>query len=851
MKRRLIKVFASLVLVVLAVLTVMPNFSPARAEVATGGDQTYKKIELANITSDDVIIIVAETAKGPYAMSNDKGTTAAPTAVSVTITGDTITTDATNIFWNIANDNGNLTIYPNGTTATWLYCTNSNNGVRVGTNTSKTFTLDDKTGYLKHTGTGRYLGVYNAQDWRCYTNTTGNTANQTFSFYKLVEKAECVHTSTKGVDEISATCTTPGREAGVVCENCGVYTEGGAEIPATGHNYAEKVAAVPATCTTPGTTAVQECTVCYDEIGGEVLPANGHKYVDGKCDVCGAKEPAKYVLVKDSGSLKAGDKIVIVYVNAKGSTAMGAQNDDYRNKVDIAISNDVFAYTEGVCVLTLGGSEGAWTLRADDGYLYYSGSKNYLYTSPEQSGYTWSISFNADGIATIVPENTSRFIQYNTSSPRFACYSNTNGSNVSIFKLNCKHANTEEKAGVPATCTTPGKTAGTWCNDCGTYTSGGETIPALGHTWGDDNVCDACGEHTDTIEQVNGYPDDTNVVVCGTVISVSKNSSGYVSVTIVDEAGDQLLVFRPASTPELYDVIRVTGTKTTYKGTIEINTGATVEILGNVRPFVKSVSLSLNKGVTVKVKYNIPELWLSLNPNAEIVFSNGQEFKALAGENVYSVNLMPCDINDALTAKIRLSDGTDYGTEVDVSVNAYKTKIEAKGYAGLGISEAKYNALKDLLNAALTYSDAADKTLAEELATDFGSVTDTSIKHGSVQVFGSYEGTLGEYATVKIKVETANVDKQTVTVKIGDTVLISGGNLKDYVTGGYIVIDNLYPTHFNDTITIVTNDGTEAVFTFNSYLKAIYKTTADTQLKNLAAATYLYGVAAEAYSTAK
>ena len=72
------------------------------------------------------------------------------------------------------------------TTDVWLYSTNSNNGTRVGTNDNKTWTLDAESGYLKHVGTGRYLGVYvDKPDWRAYTNTTGNTAGQTLKFWKL------------------------------------------------------------------------------------------------------------------------------------------------------------------------------------------------------------------------------------------------------------------------------------------------------------------------------------------------------------------------------------------------------------------------------------------------------------------------------------------------------------------------------------------------------------------------------------------------------------------------------------------------------------------------------------------
>ena len=87
------------------------------------------------------------------------------------------------LLWHIEKDGDNFIFYPNGSTTTWLYCTATNNGVRVGTNTNKTFTIDSSTGYLKHTATSRYLGVYNNEDWRCYTTIHDNIKNQTLGFY--------------------------------------------------------------------------------------------------------------------------------------------------------------------------------------------------------------------------------------------------------------------------------------------------------------------------------------------------------------------------------------------------------------------------------------------------------------------------------------------------------------------------------------------------------------------------------------------------------------------------------------------------------------------------------------------
>ena len=142
--------------------------------------------DIANISATDVVVVTMSSGNQTWALTSAKGSSSAPTAVVVTVANDGLTEEpADTLKWNISNTDGSLTIYPNGTTATWLYCTNANNGVRVGTNDNKTFTIEGT--YLKNTGTSRYVGVYNSQDWRCYTNTTGNTAGQTLKFYKYVE----------------------------------------------------------------------------------------------------------------------------------------------------------------------------------------------------------------------------------------------------------------------------------------------------------------------------------------------------------------------------------------------------------------------------------------------------------------------------------------------------------------------------------------------------------------------------------------------------------------------------------------------------------------------------------------
>ncbi len=142
----------------------------------------WVKKDISAITSSDVFVIVGNNGSN-FAMTNDNGTGSAPVASAISVSDDKLTSNPVdNIQWTLSgNGSDGYTFYPNGTTATWLYCTNSNNGVRVGTNNAKTFKIDG--GYLKHSGTSRYVGIYNSADWRCYTSNGGNIENQTIAFY--------------------------------------------------------------------------------------------------------------------------------------------------------------------------------------------------------------------------------------------------------------------------------------------------------------------------------------------------------------------------------------------------------------------------------------------------------------------------------------------------------------------------------------------------------------------------------------------------------------------------------------------------------------------------------------------
>ena len=139
--------------------------------------------DLADISATDEVVITMAKDGTAYAMTSNNGTKN-PSAVAVTVKdGELTAAPADNLVWNIANGNGNLTIYPNGLTAKWLYSASSGTDVKVGkSTTNNTFTLDPKTKYLKNTGNNRFLGISTSNDWRCYASAD-NLAGQTLCFY--------------------------------------------------------------------------------------------------------------------------------------------------------------------------------------------------------------------------------------------------------------------------------------------------------------------------------------------------------------------------------------------------------------------------------------------------------------------------------------------------------------------------------------------------------------------------------------------------------------------------------------------------------------------------------------------
>ena len=147
------------------------------------GESGWIATSFVNLKEGDQVVIVSTKGTSNLAMSNDKGTGAAPAAVSgVSYSNDKLDKEPeSNIIWYVGVDGSNRIFYAKEDKTTWAYCTATNNGVRVGTNNNKAFSYTDN--YLFNISTSRYIGVYNGQDWRCYTSINNNITGQTFQFF--------------------------------------------------------------------------------------------------------------------------------------------------------------------------------------------------------------------------------------------------------------------------------------------------------------------------------------------------------------------------------------------------------------------------------------------------------------------------------------------------------------------------------------------------------------------------------------------------------------------------------------------------------------------------------------------
>ena len=353
---------------------------------------------------------------------------------------------AENIIWYVGVDGNNRIFYKDSGKATWLYCTATNNGVRVGTNTNKAFTFESN--YLKHVETGRYVGVYTTNpDWRCYTSINTNIQGQTFQFF--------VKTGESGGEEGGETPADP-VQLTMSEITCSEQTENSltfnwtAVANATGYevtfnNKTETVNDVTYTAT--GLTASTQYTISVKAVGdGTNYTISEAKTQTGTTAAAqgGGEEGGEstggthYVKVTSTPTDWTGEYLIVYETGNVAFDGGLTKLDAVSNTVTISISNGQIAATSEMkaAAFTINNSG---HIQAKSGkYVGNASNTNALPDLTNAAANTLSID---DSGNFVVKSSGGSYLRYNATSgqTRFRYYkssSYTNQKAIQLYKLN-------------------------------------------------------------------------------------------------------------------------------------------------------------------------------------------------------------------------------------------------------------------------------------------------------------------------------------------------------------------------------------------------------------------------------
>ena len=368
----------------------------------------------------------------------------------------------------------------------------------------------------------------------------------------------------------AATCTQKS-----VCSTCNTaYGEFGA------HALGEWTAEISATCEANGTKGHYHCSVCNKDFDADetteltslVIEATGHNFTDNEC-ACGATLVTESKDIFANAGNLADDKSNIVWTNTNGTITF--TNTKTKDSTAILTSDpDLFRVYKSSTVTISGNSITKIVITCTSNDYAKECANSFV-----NAGYTASAS---DKVVTITLTKPTDVITATA-----AAQWRLNKIEVTYV---CTHTNTEEVEAQDPTCTEPGYSAGTRCQDCGKFLTEVEEVPATGHSYSNEtHKCTVCSaedpDHyfemsiSDALEQEDGK----KVAVTGTVTNIKdtwNTQYNNMSVTITDDNGNQIYIYRLGTQVNLNDIITVSGTMATYNNDRQIEAGATATVIG-------------------------------------------------------------------------------------------------------------------------------------------------------------------------------------------------------------------------------------------------------------------------------
>lgn len=386
----------------------------------------------ADLATGDVVVIVDQTSS--CAMSNDNGTSKAPTATAVTLNDDKseISSEVNdNIQWTVTKDDGD---YQFGVGDKYLYCINSNNGVRVGTNENNVFTLttggDNNANFLVNSATSRYIGVYESQDWRCYTSINSNIKLCVTAFYKKVAGTTSPLTSIA----LSGSYQT-------VFHVGDAFTYEGLVVTA---NYEDQSSRTVSSYTVSepdmSATGTKTVTVSYTENEVTKEATYDITVIPAPIAPVGPGAGSGFVKVTDTKDIVDGDYLIVYETNSVAFNGGLETLDAVSNTIDVTIDENTIAATDATraAAFTIDVTNG--TLKSASGkYIGVSSNSNGLKQTDDAETYSNSFEIDDNGDAAIgaVFDGSTMFLRFNKASDqnRFRYFKNAGQQAIQLYRL--------------------------------------------------------------------------------------------------------------------------------------------------------------------------------------------------------------------------------------------------------------------------------------------------------------------------------------------------------------------------------------------------------------------------------
>ena len=406
------------------------------------------------------------------------------------------------------------------------------------------------------------------------------------------------------------------------CDNCDCFGCMDMKIisKAPGHSYETKE--VPPTCTENGYTS-HVCGVCGDSYNTDETEATGHSFSEGECTICHQIDLNYTVSIFFQNNWLWEDvRIYYWYEGGENGIWPGVQMsaiendgnyDIYIAEIPAKVTGVIFNgikddgsgnrdqspdITSGIanCICYYMTWDNGNKVGSFDYHIYRSevtkepgcteaGIKSFDCVYCDHS-YTESIKPLDHDIVTLTGYDST-------------CTSTglTDGEYCTRcdYKLEqeiipmASHTEVTEPGSAP-TCQMSGSTDMIYCSSCGLVIQEHEYIAPVDHKYAA-HVCEFCGaddpEHyfQMSIHDAKWLTNDgKKVEVSGTVCTINTiwtDTNNNFSVTIVDDEGNQLYIYRLATKVELGDIITVKGVMATYNDNRQIGQGATAIIGGH------------------------------------------------------------------------------------------------------------------------------------------------------------------------------------------------------------------------------------------------------------------------------